>query len=89
MAAAQSVSKSVLLFLAVLPMAGCENPIYRFSATPAQIELGALYFRSDQELADAAQSHCQQSGRDAVEVRRQRQVMPNALGGRAILYHCR
>lgn len=81
--------RRVIPVLALL-LTGCAGEVYTFSRTPASIEVGATYMRPDQDLANAAQAHCRQSGRDAVQVSRQdRVIMPNWLDGRTVVYHCR
>lgn len=79
----------VAFAILALTAAGCAGRVYTFSSTPSSIEVGANALTPDQDLADVAQRHCQQTRRDAVEVRRTTGlVMPDTLGGRAVLYHC-
>ncbi|HYZ30902.1 MAG TPA: hypothetical protein VE684_01315 [Crenalkalicoccus sp.] len=80
-----------LAALGLLGLSCCSSELYLLSQTPASIELAATRLRDDQSLADAAEQHCRQTQRDAVEVRRRYlPAMPDGLGGgRAVLYHCR
>jgi putative hemolysin len=83
--------QAIIILPLCLLAAACEAPrVYTYSTGPGFIEIGADDRVQDQALANRAQLHCEQQGRNAVPVRRDTRVtMPSLLDGRIILYHCR
>jgi hypothetical protein len=81
----------LFLLLASLALTACDvTRIYTLSATPGYVELaGERINVPDQQLADAAQAHCAQHGRNAVLTGRTDQLtLPNLLAGKAMTFRC-
>jgi hypothetical protein len=75
---------SAFVLLPALLLPGCAGTPSVVSQTPASIELKCGNGCAEQSVADAAQAHCRQYGRNA----RQQKLSENNWGARWVTYDC-